>query len=438
MIRNSLIFVVLLAPVFAQPPAIIPFRQPSTVVVQKWFGYGPPTAAMTYIASQPGDTYVDLTNQVEYWCAAQIVTFNTLPACTSVASGAWTQSGGSAAYTAITSVPTVSLLGNPTGSTANASAITLGTGLSFSGSVLNAVSGALVPNTTPVTGGTNGYLFGTNGTVLTQNSLAGWGIAPIASPTFTGTVTIPNGGVLGTPTSINLSNGTSYPVASLANLGAGVATWLATPSGANLGSALTTPLPLTAGGTGATSLAGAGIATLGANTFTAAQSIPVGATGVPGLYFAGNNTVGFYSNNPNQWTWTTGSGDNYYSLIAGSQRWAAGAGLCWNSSPTDSTASSCDTEVSRGASGIIAVGTSNSTGDTTGTLQLLGLQLEHPYSAAGSALPVCASGLLLKRVAVSDATLNTPGSTYVSGGTYTIAVQCTYNSTGPAYTWLID
>jgi hypothetical protein len=32
--------------------------------------------------------------------------------------------------------------------------------------------------------------------------------APIAGPTFTGVVTIPNGGVLGTPTSINLANAT--------------------------------------------------------------------------------------------------------------------------------------------------------------------------------------------------------------------------------------
>lgn len=35
--------------------------------------------------------------------------------------------------------------------------------------------------------------------------------APIASPTFTGTVTIPNGGVLATPASINLTNATTLP-----------------------------------------------------------------------------------------------------------------------------------------------------------------------------------------------------------------------------------
>lgn len=41
--------------------------------------------------------------------------------------------------------------------------------------------------------------------------------APIASPTFTGTVTIPNGGVFGTPTSITLTNATGLPNAGLNN-----------------------------------------------------------------------------------------------------------------------------------------------------------------------------------------------------------------------------
>lgn len=46
--------------------------------------------------------------------------------------------------------------------------------------------------------------------------------------------------ILGTPTSGTLSNCTGYPVANISGLGTGVATWLATPSSANLASALTT------------------------------------------------------------------------------------------------------------------------------------------------------------------------------------------------------
>ena len=64
--------------------------------------------------------------------------------------------------------------------------------------------------------------------------------APLASPTFTGTVTIPNGAALGTPTSATLTNATGLPVSTgISGLGTGVATFLATPSSANLASALT-------------------------------------------------------------------------------------------------------------------------------------------------------------------------------------------------------
>lgn len=42
--------------------------------------------------------------------------------------------------------------------------------------------------------------------------------APIASPTFTGTVTVPNGAVLGTPTSVTLTNGTGLPESGVTNL----------------------------------------------------------------------------------------------------------------------------------------------------------------------------------------------------------------------------
>jgi hypothetical protein len=64
--------------------------------------------------------------------------------------------------------------------------------------------------------------------------------APLASPTFTGTVTVPSGAVLATPTSINLSNGTALPISTgVSGLGTGVATFLATPSSANIAAACT-------------------------------------------------------------------------------------------------------------------------------------------------------------------------------------------------------
>lgn len=64
--------------------------------------------------------------------------------------------------------------------------------------------------------------------------------ANIASPTFTGTVTVPNGAALGTPASVTLTNATGLPVSTgVSGLGTGVATFLATPSSANLATAVT-------------------------------------------------------------------------------------------------------------------------------------------------------------------------------------------------------
>lgn len=50
--------------------------------------------------------------------------------------------------------------------------------------------------------------------------------------------TLPNGLAMGTPASITLTNGTGLPIAGLAGLAAGIGTWLATPSSANLAAAL--------------------------------------------------------------------------------------------------------------------------------------------------------------------------------------------------------
>jgi len=61
--------------------------------------------------------------------------------------------------------------------------------------------------------------------------------APLASPTFTGTVTLADGAVLGTPLSGTLTNATGLPVATgISGLGSNVATFLATPSSANFAS----------------------------------------------------------------------------------------------------------------------------------------------------------------------------------------------------------
>lgn len=62
------------------------------------------------------------------------------------------------------------------------------------------------------------------------------------------------------PSSTGLANWTGSAWGTSQSLGTGVGTWLATPSGANLASALTSALPATKGGTGLTAL-GTGVAT---------------------------------------------------------------------------------------------------------------------------------------------------------------------------------
>lgn len=92
-----------------------------------------------------------------------------------------------------------------------------------------------------------------------------------------------NGGALGTPSSGNLSNCTGYPAGSISGLGAGVATWLATPSSSNLAAAVTDE-------TGSGSLVFATSPTLvtpnlgtpSAATLTNATGLPI-STGVSGL-----------------------------------------------------------------------------------------------------------------------------------------------------------
>lgn len=59
-------------------------------------------------------------------------------------------------------------------------------------------------------------------------------------------------------------------------------------------------------------------------------------------------------------------------------------------------------------------------------------------AVATSALPSCASATLGRRAEVNDATLAIPGSALAGGGTFTIAVQCIFNSSGAVYSWIID
>jgi len=107
----------------------------------------------------------------------------------------------------------------------------------------------------PINGGTSGYVLSTDGSGITSwvapatgtvTSVSGTanqitstgGATPVIALASAGT--LPGAWELGTPASVTLTNGTGLPISTgVSGLGTGVATFLATPSSANLASAVT-------------------------------------------------------------------------------------------------------------------------------------------------------------------------------------------------------
>lgn len=103
----------------------------------------------------------------------------------------------------------------------------------------------------------------TNATTVQGIGTTGSGNAVLAtSPTLT----TPN---LGTPSAVTLTNGAGLPLGGLTGLGTGVATFLATPSSANLRAALTDEV-----GTGAAYFVGGALGTPASGTLTNATGLP--------------------------------------------------------------------------------------------------------------------------------------------------------------------
>jgi hypothetical protein len=203
-------------------------------------------------------------------------------------------------------------------------------------------------------------------------------------------------GAGGTPSSINLSNGTALPVGSITGLGAGVGTFLATPSGANLATALTTALPATKGGTGLTAL-GTGIATaLGVNANVGGGLIVLADPGADRIPFWDDSVGAFgfltVGSGLDLTTTTLTATANANAVTLASA--AASAGLLIVSAGADRTATATDT-----------VATINATTGNVTTLNMLengGIVLDAALSADGKYCGIVESGTAGATLAFGD------------------------------------
>jgi hypothetical protein len=172
------------------------------------------------------------------------------------------------------------------------------------------------------------------------------------------------------------------------------------------------------------------IVAAGVGAVTFPLTAPSGTAGAPSYSFSSSTNSGmFYDSGP---AFSSG-GTEYWRLLSGLlEIGSASGGIIFNTSAGFGgtwTGGFFPT----GTVGLFEIGNSTSA-NALGGLKLAVVQAGLLYSAAGTALPTCGSGLNGERAVVSDATSPSYMTAYASGGAITTEVICSFN--GTTYTWL--